>query len=110
VPWLGLVVALAALVMPYITSRSKDIDKKIDNKADAIHVGTLAGKLDLLEDRVTVVENDLEHLPDKETTHRLEMSISDMRGEMRELNAKMKPIAAIAERMQDAVLEKVMSS
>lgn len=109
-PWLSLVVAVAALVMPYLTNRSKDLDKKIEGKADAILVGTLAGKLDLVEDRVTVVENDLKHLPDKETTHRLEMSIGDMRAEMRGLAEKMKPIAAIAERVQDAVMEKVMAS
>ena len=109
-PWLSLVVAIAALVLPYVTNRSKNIDKKIGEKADGILVGTLAGKLDLLEDRVTVVENDLSHLPDKETTHRLEMSIGDMRAEMRGLAERMKPIAAIAERVQDAVMEKVMAS
>jgi hypothetical protein len=108
VPWLSLALALVSIALPYITGRSREVDRKIDSKADALQVGALAGKLDLVEDRVTIVESDLKHLPDKETTHRLEMSLGDLRSEVRGLSEKMKPIAAIADRVQDAVMEKVM--
>jgi archaellum component FlaC len=122
-PWVAIVMSAATLWYAISTNRSKATDKKIEKletgheslktwieaKASREQVGVLAGKIDLVEDRVTIVENDMRHLPDKDTTHRLEVSISEMRGEMRGLTEKIKPIAAIADRWQEVVMEKVMS-
>lgn len=115
-PWLAVILSAASLYYSIANNRSKDtsekfilLDTKIETKADRSHVGILAGKLDIVEDKVTIVQNDLKHLPDKDITHRLEMSIGEMRTEMRGLAERMKPIGAMAERMQEAILEKVMS-
>lgn len=98
-PWIAIALSFGALLRAHFGARSKEVD---------LRIGVLTSKLDLVEDRVTIVENDLKHLPDKETTHRLELSIAEMRTEMRGLSEKMKPLGAIADRIQDAVMEKVM--
>jgi len=115
-PWGALVLSIASFWYSIASSRSKENDEKIasmskwiESKASKDHVEVLHEKLDLVENKVAVIENDLTHLPAKETTHRLELSISEMRTEMRGLTERMKPIAAMAERVQEAVLEKVMS-
>jgi hypothetical protein len=107
-PWIAVALSAASLAYTILSGRKKDTDEKF--KAHDIRIGALAGKIDIVEDKVTVVQNDLKHLPDKETTHRLELSISEMRTEMRGLTERMKPIGAMAERMQDAILEKVMAN
>lgn len=99
-PWIAIAIAAISLWYSISNNRSKDTNLKI---------GVVAGKLDLLEDRVTIVENDLKHLPDKDTTHRLEIALGKVETEMGRLSERMKPIANMADRMQEAILEKVMS-
>lgn len=79
--------------------------QKIDGKADAIHVGTLSGKLDLLEDRTTRIESDLRHLPDHSTVNELQNMISKLSGEVGVLSERIRPVAAIADRLQEKILE-----
>jgi hypothetical protein len=114
-PWIAIAVSIGSVAYTILSDRGKKHDERfakietdLKTRADHNQVGILAAKVDIVEDRITVVENDFKHLPDKETTHRLELSISEMRTEMRGLSEKMRPIAAMAERVQDAVLEKVM--
>jgi hypothetical protein len=107
-PWIAVVISAASLLYTIFIGRKKDTEEKF--KAYDIRLGAVAGKLDVVEEKVTIVQNDLKHLPDKETTHRLELSIHEMRTEMRGLTERMKPIGAMAERMQDAILEKVMAN
>jgi hypothetical protein len=134
VPWFTLLLSAFAVWNSFASNRSKVIDEKleksdqkiekfekatdaryeslktwIEGKASKDHVGVLDEKVDIVEGKVAVLENDMKHLPDKETTHRLELSIGEMRSEMRGLTEKMKPIAAMADRVQEAVMEKVMS-
>lgn len=114
-PWVGFAMSVATLLYTIFNGRSKKteerfiaIEAKVETKASKDHVGVLAGKLDVVEDKVTIVQNDFKHLPDKDVTHRLELVIGEMRSEMGQLTERMKPIAQMASRMQDAILEKVM--
>lgn len=45
-------------------------------------------------------------LPDKETAHRLELSLEAMRGEVRVLAEQIKPVSAISERLQEIMMER----
>nr|WP_284701211.1 DUF2730 family protein [Rhodoplanes tepidamans] len=65
----------------------------------------MAGRIDDVTHRVTKVEDEIAHMPDRETTHRLELSIAEMRGEMKTLAERMKPVAAISERLQELMLQ-----
>lgn len=62
-------------------------------------------KVDKAEDRISKIEHELGHLPSRETVHRMELALSDMRGEMRALGEQLKPVAAISDRLQEFLLE-----
>jgi hypothetical protein len=116
VPWLAVAIAAASLLYTIFNSRAKKNDErftaielKLDSKANRDTVGVLAAKLDLAEDKVTIIQNDLRHLPDKDVTHRLELAITSMGAELGKLSERVKPIANMADRMQEAMMEKVMS-
>lgn len=56
--------------------------------------------------RIDRVENDLRHLPDKEVTHRMELTLADLRSEVAVLAERLHPVAAISDRLQEFMLEK----
>ncbi len=62
-------------------------------------------KLIDLDRRVQKVENDLTHMPDAETTHRLEITLERMAGRLDTMDERLKPIAATNLRLQDYLLE-----
>lgn len=62
-------------------------------------------KLDKAEDRIARVEHELNHLPSRETVHRMEISLANLNGEMRALGEQLKPVASISERLQEFLLE-----
>lgn len=97
-PWLSPIFAAAAIIISLVGNRSK---------AHGDRLAAIERRADVLEDRATKVESDMDHLPDKDVTHRLELTIGELRGEMRALTERIKPISAIADRIQDAVLDKV---
>lgn len=109
-------VALSAIAFGYtlIANRRKDsdariagIEVKLEAKASKSVVDVLVGKVDKVEDRITIIEGDLKHLPDKDVTHRLEIAIANMRTEVRELAATVKPIGATMGRVQEVLLERM---
>ena len=63
-------------------------------------------KLDSVEDRVDRIENNLGHLPDKEITHRLEMAVERLGARMELLDERIKPVASMATRMQDFLIQR----
>jgi hypothetical protein len=117
-PWMPVIAVLlsgVALWRAFASDRSKAnndrflaIETKLENKAESSKVGILTAKVDMVEDKVALVQNDLKHLPDKDVTHRLELVIGELRSEVGKLSEQVKPIAHMANRMQEAILEKVM--
>lgn len=93
VPWLSAVsilISLGTSVTIFLTSGSKKN----------------AVTLEEHERRISAVENEIKHLPDRDMAYRLEMSVQEMRGQIDVLSERMKPIAAISERLQEMMLEK----
>lgn len=114
--WLSVITSLGTLVFVTITYRSgcnerrvAEVEGKVETKASKDHVASLAAKIDVVEDKITRMQSHLEHMPDKDTTHRLELAIGEMRTEMRGLSEKVKPISAMADQIQEAILEKVVA-
>lgn len=89
-----------------LVERSRVVDDRM--RGSDMRFATLVAEVELFKDRVIVVENTLKHLPDKEVTHRLEITMAKMENELGKLSERMKPIASMADRMQEALLEKVM--
>lgn len=115
--WASVLVSVAALTVAIWSPRAKAtsarfraIYDKLDDKAEAAVVAAVAGKIDLVEDRITRVETDMKHLPDKDVAHKLELGLSDLNGRMATLTAQLAPVTAMANRIQDAMIEKVTTT
>jgi len=68
--------------------------------------------------RIQTVEGDMKHLPDKETTHRIEMTMitivgrldkqdATLDGRFSAMDAQLKPIQAIGERLNDVLVDQM---
>jgi len=62
-------------------------------------------RADQLERRMDRAETNLAQMPNLEMMHRLELSLTRMSGNIDKLDEKLKPVAAIAERMQEVMIE-----
>lgn len=58
-----------------------------------------------IADRLTVIEGEMRHLPDAHSAKRTEVALSEVRGELQVLSERLKPVAAISERLQEFLLE-----
>jgi heme exporter protein D len=94
--WAGVGLSLLALVTSIVASLRQRNRTEIDQ---------IAKRVDTVETRVTRVESELEHLPDKDTAHRMEMAIARLEGRLEVMDERLKPVAAMASRMQDAMIE-----
>ena len=121
-PWVSIAISFATLIFVVITYRSGRSEKRIaevegkidgvaavaDAKASKDHVAILAAKVDVVEDKVTVIENEMKHLPGKETTHRLEIALGEVRSEMRGMIEQVKPLSTMVDRVHEMLLNKMV--
>jgi hypothetical protein len=67
-------------------------------------VDQLDRRLDAAEARLGKVEVEMQHMPTRDGAHRLELAVSELNGKMSVLDERLKPVTAIAERMQEMML------
>lgn len=109
--------SLATTIWSYLTSGAKKNDTRIADltcrieeaeKASEKRIADLErhaqNKVAELERRMQRTEDRLSATPSVEMMHRLELSLSTMDGELGKINERLKPVAAIAERMQELLL------
>lgn len=65
--------------------------------------------MDKVEDRTTTIEGDIRHMPSASQAQRLEIALSEVRGDLAVLNERLGPIGAISERLQEFLLEEARS-
>ena len=51
------------------------------------------------------IEGEIKHLPDRTTTHRMELAMSEINGKLNVMAERLKPIEAIGERLQETLME-----
>lgn len=61
-------------------------------------------RVSVFENRIQTIEDVLRHLPDKDDLHQISLGVSELRGEVGRLDERLKPIGAIADRLQDIQL------
>jgi hypothetical protein len=128
-PWISLAlsaIALATVVYGWFTAGEKKalaevgklraeiaaVDAKLATQKDAhadaekITAGAVVARFALIESRVQSIEGELKHLPDGDAAHRLELAVTQLSGQISVLEERMKPIAAINERLQEWALER----
>ncbi|MBN8916634.1 MAG: DUF2730 family protein [Rhizobiales bacterium] len=117
--WFPIVVSVLALASPWAlfarTARRTEIAEllkkigdfapKIDDKASVGRVGALEDRVDRAEERITRAESRLEYVPDKDSSHRLEMAIARLEGRMETMDERLKPVAAMANRVHERMFE-----
>jgi hypothetical protein len=101
--WLGAMVSLCAFIVAVWSANSK---RHLDAMVAVKEAGERnTDRLNRHETRIASIEGDIRHLPDKDTLHRLEMSVGDLKAEMREIAAGVKPLASIVDRLNTFMME-----
>jgi hypothetical protein len=80
------------------------------SKATRDRIFGVEQRVDRVEDRMTKVEGELKHVPDKSAVHGLELRVMELSGNITALTEKIKPISHMADRVQQAIIEKVAST
>jgi len=78
---LGAVIAVLGIVF-----RAK-VMEAVASKAEAVHVADLGRRMDQVEDRLVHMESMLRHMPSADDLRRVEIAMSDQRGEIRAMSA-----------------------
>ena len=98
-PWISLALGLIALLghaKGYFSSGEKTLGDRVK----------MAEKKLIEHDRrIQAVEGEIKHLPDRETTHRMELAMSEINGKLNVMAERLKPIEAIGERLQETLME-----
>lgn len=104
--------SLVTLTYVIISARSKASNDKVAKLEGIVEGRASKSVVEAIEERVRGVErqqiemeSNLSHLPDRETTHRLEMAIARLDGRMETMDERLKPIAAMGNRLTDFLLE-----
>ncbi len=84
------------------------LEDKVNEKASAMDVAAINGKVGLIEDRCIRLESDMQHMPDRKQMSTMELAVSDLKGQISTLNERIRPVSAMAERMTEAMIEAAM--
>lgn len=119
--WIGAVlgaIALATVIYNWFTSGEKSVAadlaaSKVSQAAalaefkvsQALEVGKLRDAIDVHDSRIQQLENEMKHLPDRDQTHRLELAVQKLTGQMETLDERLKPVAAISNRLQEFLID-----
>lgn len=90
------IITLGTLIKNNLTSGEKELVAKSVKTEN---------KLVEYDRRIQALESELKHLPDRDTTHRLEISLMEIAGRLNTLDERLKPIAATSGRLQEFLLE-----
>jgi len=91
----GIASLLAVMLSLYtlVTARNKkDVADLVEGRASH-------------EIRLTTLEGEVRHLPDKNAVHELQLAIEQVKGQLGIIVERVGPIKAIAERLQESMLE-----
>ena len=102
--WFGLaavVISVANTVYSILSSPSKK---------NADHLKGVDEKLTDHEKRIQSVEDEMRHLPDRDSQHRVELALAQMTGRFEALDERLKPIAATSERLSEFLLDQARKS
>lgn len=108
------ILAILGQAKTHFSSGEKQLSKEIEelkklitdgNAEFKIQMASLTANLTEHDRRIQALEGELKHLPDRDTAHRLELAMEKISGRLDTLDAKMQPIAATNERMNELLVE-----
>lgn len=101
--WAPIIISLGSLLTVWVFAARGARRTETAKLEGAIEV--LRKDTDELEGRVASTENQIQHLPDKDLTHRMEMALTELRGDLRVVSANLAPIASTNERLHEFLLD-----
>lgn len=106
------IVSLAMFVWVLVSARSKASNDKVaklegvvEGRASKSVVDALEVRMRDLERKSIEVDGALANMPDRDAAHRLELAIAKLEGRFDALDERLKPVAAIGDRLQEFLLE-----
>jgi len=109
--WFSPMVAIAISIWAALSRRGeKAFDELKQTVTEAIEAlrgedARIFNRLDAVESRCSSIEAELRHLPSKDAMHNLEKSLLKMEGKIDVISAKVEPIKAISDRIQENMME-----
>lgn len=104
--WGSLIMALLAMTSPWLLyGRTVRRTEMTEQKRE---ITEMKAELDDLKNRAAHVESQLEHMPDKDVSHRLEMAIARLEGRLETMDERMKPVAAMANRVHEQMFREAI--
>lgn len=119
--WLGVImgaIALATIIYNWFTSGEKTVaadlaahknsvaaDVEALRTANSSYLKEVEDATDALEKRVQKLESAFEYLPDKDSVHRLELTMKDMQVQMASMSAASEATARTARRVEEFLLD-----
>ena len=97
--WLSLILAAIALM-----AHAKNFFGS-DGKEATKDIKVIQEVLSAQDRRLQEVENEIRHLPDRDSQHRVELALAEMNGRFAALEEKLKPIASTSERLHQLLLD-----
>jgi len=95
-------IAIAAFIIAMSNRRSEETKKAIAETNNRVR--DVDQDVELLKQRMHSIEEHVKHLPDAHSTHRLEKTMVELQGQLAVMGEKLKPVAAIGDRLQDFLL------
>lgn len=92
--WVALAVSIATVVFQTVSLRTK----------------ASAEKLGDLERRLTGLEGEVRHLPSRDSTHKMEIQLEKMNGQLLIMAERLAPMAATSERLQEFLLDEAKAT
>lgn len=100
---LSFLLAMATVVFTWWRTRDRNLDTRFDVIDQRLGAG--GDRMDRHEARLASVEQTLRDMPQRKDVHELQLLLVEMRGQIMQLDERLKPVASIAERMQDLLIE-----
>jgi len=100
---LSILLSCGTAIWTLLTSGARKNDKRLE-EADSRHAEAVA-RIELIERLLQRHEDKFSQMPNLDMMHRFELSLTRMEGHIDKLDERLKPVAAIAERMQELMIE-----
>lgn len=100
-PWVGAALSIIALGTQLKAIISSG-ERKLEERVSKVEV-----KLIEHDRRVQAVENEMKHLPDRETVHKLQIDLTEMKGQMATMVKSSEATERATRRVEDFLLKKV---
>lgn len=101
--WAGIIISLASLLTVWGVAMRGARRSETEALETSI-VGVRKSLTDVTE-RLSRTESQIAHLPDKDATHRMEMALVELRGDLKVMGANLAPIAATNERLNEFLMD-----